>query len=317
MLKKFISIIAIGYCCNIAVAQTSCLSNGGNSWSSGFNCAGSGSPIVYTIRAIDSIYYEQNSSVDIDTLKIFGVLNFKNGSKIDLSATGIVLVYPGGRVLGGNAGTKFRFATGVTMVGPFNVYGPAFSAGSSVFTLGSLPVDWLSVKASLINDEVNVFWSTASEQNNSHFEVQFSSDASSFSTCYTMASQAQGGNSQEILNYNLKLSLSQIEGHLAKHLYCRIKQVDFDGNYSYSDIIPLQLNIEEEFAVIGGAGLKLRIMNLQKNAVEVEVYNSLGITIYAEKLIDDSLEIECYTPGIHLIAIRSTDLIEYFKVFVY
>ncbi|OFY87957.1 MAG: hypothetical protein A3F72_09360 [Bacteroidetes bacterium RIFCSPLOWO2_12_FULL_35_15] len=109
----------------------------------------------------------------------------------------------------------------------------------SPFTFGSrsslnpLPIELLSFTAKPNGSQVDLFWTTSSELNNDYFNVERSIDATTFESIATV----QGaGNSNQTLNYsaidnNPKMGLS----------YYRLKQVDYDGNYTYSQIVPITI----------------------------------------------------------------------------
>ncbi|MFY0644438.1 MAG: T9SS type A sorting domain-containing protein [Bacteroidia bacterium] len=94
-----------------------------------------------------------------------------------------------------------------------------------------VPVDFISINATLVADgQVMIEWVTASEIDNERFEIERSVDGDYFE----MIGETPGaGNSQEILNY----SYMDVEAPLlSSALYYRIKQVDYSGQYDYSDI---------------------------------------------------------------------------------
>lgn len=99
-----------------------------------------------------------------------------------------------------------------------------------------LPVTWLTFKANLVNADQDVLlkWSTATETNNSHFEVERSIDGKNFIKIATVKSKSINGFSSEILDY------SDIDRNAAnlgsKTLFYRIKQIDYDGKFDYTNI---------------------------------------------------------------------------------
>ena len=111
----------------------------------------------------------------------------------------------------------------------------------SPFALGSegesnpLPIDLVTFSAKKLNEVVEVSWVTASEINNDYFLVERSSDCQAWEP----VGQTRGaGFSNKYLYYSLNDSLP-IRGTS----YYRLKQTDFDGNYVYSEIRPV--NIKE------------------------------------------------------------------------
>jgi len=75
--------------------------------------------------------------------------------------------------------------------------------------LAPLPVGLGAVVASSKANAVHVKWTTISEQNNDHFEIQASVDAKTFVTLGTVNSKAVNGNSNEVLSYEFSADMAQ------------------------------------------------------------------------------------------------------------
>ncbi len=97
-----------------------------------------------------------------------------------------------------------------------------------------LPVDFLSISATQsATGEINIAWSTSKEKGNDYFEVQYSRDASKWKSAGRMEGQ---GYTTEKKNY--QYTLPQLpEGNY----FFRIKQVDFDNSFSFSEVIALKV----------------------------------------------------------------------------
>ena len=97
-----------------------------------------------------------------------------------------------------------------------------------------LPVTLLHFSAKK-EDRVNkLSWTTATEMNNSGFQVERSIDGLHFSSIGFVATQAAGGNSTSDLNYNFT---DMTPGGVKQ--YYLLKQIDIDGHYKYSAIVVL------------------------------------------------------------------------------
>ena len=104
-----------------------------------------------------------------------------------------------------------------------------------------VPVELVSFDAKLINGAVNLSWITATETNNSGFEIQRSLDNSSFSK---IAFIAGNGSTTEISKY------SYVDNYSADNkVYYRLKQIDNDGSYTYSDVVEVNLSMPKEFVL--------------------------------------------------------------------
>ena len=94
-----------------------------------------------------------------------------------------------------------------------------------------LPVDLMHFDVHAMNShEASLHWATASEINNSHFDVERSYDGRTFEV---VGEVAGNGNSQHLIEYSYS---DEIISPLENTVFYRLKQVDFDGAYEYSDI---------------------------------------------------------------------------------
>lgn len=98
-----------------------------------------------------------------------------------------------------------------------------------IYTVNILPVELIDFQSQRISERsVNCEWYTASEHNTSHFEVQRSLDGINFEK---IAVEDAAGSSQSVLDYSfVDDSAPQDE------LYYRLKLVDINGEFTYSDI---------------------------------------------------------------------------------
>lgn len=129
--------------------------------------------------------------------------------------------------------------------GNWGVY-PFFSSGCLVATdisngvhflkVGTfVPVEWLDFSARLINDRsVELNWSTATELNNEYFEIERSLDGENYESIERQEGQ---GTSYEIEHYSAYDTPNALGA-----VYYRIKQVDFDGTASYTDIAKVTID---------------------------------------------------------------------------
>ena len=95
----------------------------------------------------------------------------------------------------------------------------------------NLPVDLIHFDVHAANNHsASLHWATASEINNSHFEIERSYDGRNFETNGEVSGN---GNSQHRIDYSYTdVSVSNLENTV----FYRLKQVDFDGTSEYSDI---------------------------------------------------------------------------------
>jgi hypothetical protein len=100
-----------------------------------------------------------------------------------------------------------------------------------------LPVELSSFNAELNYNQVDVFWTTFSETNNDYFSVEKSENGKDF---YAIGQINGKGNSTQISNY-LFTDEDVVEGIS----YYRLKQVDFNGRFTYSTIKSIENEVIE------------------------------------------------------------------------
>ncbi|MBK7958100.1 MAG: T9SS type A sorting domain-containing protein [Bacteroidetes bacterium] len=110
-----------------------------------------------------------------------------------------------------------------------NVTSFSGGSGSSGAGIGTpLPVELLYFKAKALESGNFLYWATASEKNNSHFEIESSIDGEHFK----YIGRIEGaGNSAELKTYDF----TDLQPN-SNRTYYRLKQVDFDGMFEYSKI---------------------------------------------------------------------------------
>ncbi len=170
-----------------------------------------------------------------------------------------------------------------------------------------LPVELISFTVSQISDLAVLKWVTASESNNDYFEIQKSMNGKDFSV---LGNVEGSGNSSKRIDYtftdkNLNSGLN----------YYRLKQVDYDGTTTLSNVILLN-------AVVNSEGFKIYpnptkdIINIfsmaeWNNEVFVQVSDLFGREVlnkkYPYKNKAENLQLDLYnlTSGTYLLKIHT------------
>ncbi|MBK7632306.1 MAG: T9SS type A sorting domain-containing protein [Ignavibacteriales bacterium] len=158
------------------------------------------------------------------------------------------------------------------------------SRGIAVLTVtGSVvPVELVSFSASTNENNVNLNWSTSTETNNSGFSIerkQVYSQQSSIGTGeWTELAFINGnGTTTETQSYSF------VDNNLSsgKYLY-RLKQIDFDGTFEYSNEIEVIVTIPEKFELSQNypnpfnPSTKIKYQIVTSNPVSLKIYDVLG-----------------------------------------
>ncbi len=171
--------------------------------------------------------------------------------------------------------------TNVTLFGIFTWKG---ERGSVVYigdviaypTSANVPVELTSFSANRENNLINLSWSTATETNNSGFQVERKTNAGS----WNMIGFKDGkGTTSEKTNYTFIDNISKLN---AQSISYRLKQIDFDGTYSYSKEInisnfaPLKFGLEQNYPNPFNPNTLIKFQIASDNFVSLKIYNSLG-----------------------------------------
>jgi hypothetical protein len=187
-----------------------------------------------------------------------------------------------------NAVTGMMSATPLTSVGIFT--------GTDISS-NPLPVKLISFTAATKGNDAILNWNTATETNNKGFEIERSVNGRTFEKVNFVKG---AGNSNKAMSYSLTdanaFTVSQ-----SNVLYYRLKQVDLDGKYTYSNIVRVDKTTKEanalsvfpnpysndysiSFTAINEGSATVEIMDLQgkvvatKNAAVVNGANTISMT---------------------------------------
>jgi hypothetical protein len=190
--------------------------------------------------------------------------------------------------LGGVTGTCAGATAGTVTSNSVGSFSP-FTFGSKSILVNPLPIELLLFNAQKSVNVVDIYWSTSSEINNDYFTVERSSDAVIFSDLFNVKG---AGNSNQVLYYNA-VDANPLQGIS----YYRLKQTDFDGKFTYSNIVAVKQNIEDtyriNFTVFPNPSdgkfinLKSNINYLPKTEISIVVVDIFGRKLYSNVLLTD------------------------------
>lgn len=180
-------------------------------------------------------------------------------------------------------------------------------------SLTPLPIELLDFQGFKLSENKNILtWKTSSELNNAYFEIQRSIDGNPLEPI----GQVQGiGNSNDIRLYDF-IDDSAFE----KTYFYRLKQVDFDGNFSFSNIIKISdegenLEIVSLFPNPSKAVFQVEL-NVNLYNYQVEIFNNLGQKVLAETKSGNNfnLDLTAFPSGIYHLQIQHEDKIVNYKL---
>jgi hypothetical protein len=218
---------------------------------------------IYTVRFYTKHKFESGwdgyrVEYSLDRGTSWNVLGSVTGSWYDYSNTAQTTAFPFGEPyfnaqvssfalksydvssLAGNATVAFRIV--------FRSDGSVNDAGAAIDNFeiigpsnNPLPVELLTFTGTAFDSYNEVYWTTASETNNSGFHIQRSLNGRDF---LDIGFAGGAGNTDEEKNYSF------IDNTISAELYYyRLRQVDFDGTENFSGIIAVSKTTGKPFAV--------------------------------------------------------------------
>ncbi len=182
-----------------------------------------------------------------------------------------------------------------------------FSDFTTVQSQTPLPIELLSFDAKPNQLGVLCSWVTATETNNDHFELERSKTGISFAKIGTMRGYGPG---TSVHNMDYKF---QDEDVCTGTVYYRLKQVDIDGRFTYSEIVAVScknslLSIAPNPA---SSSLKLNFFESQAGNISVEVTDLLGQVVLTKSYVvekgfnDRNIDISILSNGVYYLKLVS------------
>ncbi len=165
--------------------------------------------------------------------------------------------------------------------------------------LSTLPVSLLSFDALKHGDIIDLSWSTASEINNDYFIVQRSFDNVYFESISTV----DGNGNSNVINYYYSEDLAPKKAVN----YYRLKQVDYDGSFEYSNVVAVDFSEESTIKIFPNP--TSGIINIINNSdAQVSIYSIDGQLLELKKIAANaSLDLSNYPKGVYIISIVSNN----------
>jgi Secretion system C-terminal sorting domain len=157
---------------------------------------------------------------------------------------------------------------------------------------GSLPIELLFFTGDLMNTYVDIKWATASETNNDYFTVQRSQDGQHWSNLMIVSG---AGNSVSTINYQ-----RVDENPLLGVSYYKLRQTDYDGEFTESNIVAINNNNGVEADIIPfpnptiGNEIGLEILGFDDEQLSIVVTNVLGKIEYVNsyKIVGNTAQLK-------------------------
>lgn len=193
------------------------------------------------------------------------------------------------------------------------------SNGAS-FDCTILPIELIEFYGREIDKKVKLIWSTATEVNNEYFTILKSYNGVTYKE---IGSIGGAGNSNSVQEYSF-----WDEEILEKTTYYQLKQTDFDGKVSYSDVIVVSPNEDIPINKLtiryrGEDNIDISFLGNSNEEYSFEIYSITGQKVFSDKVTSDysawghyQFNTSTIDNGIYSLVIRSNNSIISEKIVV-
>jgi len=258
------------------------------------------------------------------TVIIKGNLNLNGGANMDVKNGGLLQV-EGNFNAGNNTDVGIQGSGGkISVFQNVNVGTGNLNPSSGTFEYGgtctssnvnfcnnadhnaTLPIELLFLKATGINDGIQLTWATATEKNFDRFIVEYSLNGAHFQT----VGEQQGQGNSVVKNY---YSFIDSNPGVGKNYY-RLKSVDFDLAYEYSPIVFAEYEGDRNISLypnpVTGNTINITVNFETQPGDKIEIMDYLGTRLQGISLSDSSqgLNLESdLTPGMYILRYTGSD----------
>ncbi len=179
---------------------------------------------------------------------------------------------------------------------------------NSTATLTALPVDLKYFRGTVNGADISLEWVTASEFNNNYFEIERSFDGLNY---HPVAKIYGAGDSFEEISYNF--IDRDVKG--GNSVYYRLKQIDFDGFFNYSETINLVINNNGIFDVKNvyndSESLQINYTSPNEKQVTATIYDLNGRILIEytffpyQELNSETIDISTLNRGFYIVNLHN------------
>ncbi len=248
-------------------------------------------PVGFTVTI------DKNDNLNNVVIIVSGDLQLDN-SKLKLDRDSKVIVETTGKITGQNnkdqisidGVLKFSGTQG-TQTG-YSYADTSTGSSPNGFVMGTLPVHFTSFFAKRSGTEVVLNWSTSEEKNNSHFEIEKSTDGRNWKLIGIIMGNGTAANSNQY-GYTDKKELSAV-------MYYRILQVDLNGQKNYSSVKIVRSTENKKQANVYASSkntIAIDINGETKSNMMVTVVNLNGQVVARQLIGSASYKVTMIIPG--------------------
>ncbi len=198
----------------------------------------------------------------------------------------------------------------LTVTATDNMTGCSNTISKDITVLNSaLPVELSAFDLEIVNnDQVRLNWTTISEFNNSHFEVQYSADGDRFQTIGIVDG---AGTTNEEKKYTLTH-----DSPLVGENYYRLNQVDTDGHSTFSSVMSISLDKEDLSAISiypnpVSSDLTLKLKESSDSDIQISIFDQNHKLVLETEIPANNIKmvvpVNRLAPGIYVVKVKARE----------
>ncbi len=282
----------------------------------------SGDPIYY-LRRYHEINVQNQPSTPVDVRLYYELDEFNDLNTIDETIdTEDDFVFL--KVADFDCATPYDGTIGETIIPTISTYTPSersaefqvdsFSTffGMSADNAQILPVKLESFTAQAFGQNVQLNWVTASEINNSGFEIQRSNDGINWSNIGWVDGL---GSTNDRTTYEF-IDHQPISGAQ----FYRLKQVDFNGDFEFSDVVSVQITTSAEVFIYPNPAVnEISISRIDEHIKQITILDTNGKIVYlSDRVLNEQIiDISELGKGLYFVEVQTEEEIEIIKFVKY
>lgn len=164
---------------------------------------------------------------------------------------------------------------------------------ASITATNALPIKLISFDATLTQKNVELIWITETEVNNDYFTIEKSSNLENWEEVIQIKSIGNNSTKQyyNTFDKNPFFGIS----------YYRLKQIDFNGEYSYSKIAVVNYKYLTDISIYPNPVKDVLNIKTSCNDCQIKVYSTVGQLIYSGN--SEKINTDNWTKGIYEVVI--------------
>ncbi len=174
------------------------------------------------------------------------------------------------------------------------------STNFKIVSATPLPIKLISFNAKVEESKVELNWTTSSESNSAGFDIERSETGKEFTKIGFVKSDANNGKSNEKLSYEF----TDASALFSNQIYYRLKQLDLDGKFEYSQIKSVKMEGEETVKVFPNPVSDFLLIETACKIKSVELLDTRGSSIYRNNTAENKIDMSNNAPGIYFLKIE-------------